>query len=141
MTSELNKGPLTTSSGPHLEAVLVCILYPSVGGTHPEQDCILEASAEASRAAGMGDGGAGLNCSSGVKVFHRLTNTVWGCQSICSGGIPLAKRSNTRASQFFLVDASQPTGIDFRLPELFSSGLSHTCTYSWDLSALDCLTP
>lgn len=42
----------------------------------------------------VGAGGADLNCFSGIKAFHRLTYPALGYQSVFSGGILAAMRSN-----------------------------------------------
>lgn len=64
-----------------------------MGSTHSEWVCILEVSAGAGGASGMvGAGGAGLNCCSSIKAFHRPNSMVLGCWSIFLSGVLAARR-------------------------------------------------
>ena len=89
----MNIGPLITSRGPHLEAILPASYTQGEGHTHPKQACIPEASGTS----GMtGVDETDLNCSSGSKAFHRPT------QSICLGRVPTAMRSHYICFQVIL---------------------------------------
>ena len=67
-------------------------------GPHTEWDCIPEASAGTGGTSGVvGADEAGLSCSSGFKSNRDLS-----CLSTCSGGVPIARRSNQVCFQVIL---------------------------------------
>lgn len=91
MNNEITMRPLIAYKGPHLEAILACILHPEIGRHLPY---IPEASAEAGVISEI-EGQAGqADCYFGFKAFHGLTNIALGCQSIFLGGVPTTSSSN-----------------------------------------------
>lgn len=95
MNSALNIRPPIISSGLTWRKFDPAFYIRSLGGTHPKNDWIPEASTGAGRTSGIRRAGrAGLNCCSGFKAAHRRTKVALGCQSIFSGGVPATMSSN-----------------------------------------------
>ena len=125
MNSEINLRLPITSSGPYLEAILLCLIpgaweAPVLNGMYPK------APIEAGRTSGIVRAhGEGLNSCLGFQLFSWLTNTVLGCQSIMRGGVPEARWSSHIVSGWLLCG---PLIADWDNPLIFWApilGFSH----------------
>lgn len=95
VNSELNMKPPVASNGPHLEAILACLLY-LVCGRHAPQIRLYPRRLLRQVLGRNKDewrGVIGINSCSDFKAFHMSINIGLGCQSIFSGDILATMRS------------------------------------------------